>query len=351
MAKKANYFKIGIFVISAVILAVIAVIILGAGTLFHKSILIETYFKESVQGLDVGSSFDFRGFRIGKVEEITLVSNVYPTDYQYILVRASIAANTFRRKNMSDTRLILKDEISKGLRIRLSFQGLTGAVYLEADYLDPLLNQPLEIDWEPRYTYVPSAPSVITRVGVALDKIMRELEKTNFQEIAEKLEKSLQAVTGTLKEAHMDKISAQAEKLIEEVRGTNRRMDRILSKPEIDSILLDASATIAAARKTVEGAEVPLSQTLKNLSETSLKFKDLSIKLDAFSGELPPALSDLKNILRRLEILIYTQQDNIETSVRNIRQFTENLKEMSEEVKNEPSLLLFGSQPRTREEK
>ena len=38
MSAKANYFKIGIFVISATIIAIIAIVALGVGTFFQKKI-------------------------------------------------------------------------------------------------------------------------------------------------------------------------------------------------------------------------------------------------------------------------------------------------------------------------
>ena len=36
MSAKANFFKIGIFVISATIIAIIAIVVLGVGTVFQK---------------------------------------------------------------------------------------------------------------------------------------------------------------------------------------------------------------------------------------------------------------------------------------------------------------------------
>jgi len=78
MSEKANYFKIGLFFLSGTILAVIALIILGEGTFFQKKVLLETYFKESVQGLDIGSPVKFRGVLIGNVEKITFVNQAIP---------------------------------------------------------------------------------------------------------------------------------------------------------------------------------------------------------------------------------------------------------------------------------
>ena len=73
--------------IVVLVIAVIGVILLGVGTVFEKTSLVETYIDESVQGLDVGSAVKFRGVPIGKVEKISLTSAEYATRKRYVLVR------------------------------------------------------------------------------------------------------------------------------------------------------------------------------------------------------------------------------------------------------------------------
>ena len=65
MSNQANYYKIGLFVVLGVAIAIVSVVILGAGSIFEKSIVMETYIDGSVQGLDVGSAVKFRGVQIG----------------------------------------------------------------------------------------------------------------------------------------------------------------------------------------------------------------------------------------------------------------------------------------------
>ncbi len=77
MSARANYFKIGLFVISAATIGVISIIVFGVGTLFREKFLMETYIKESVQGLDIGSPIKFRGVQVGNVKEINIVGRVY----------------------------------------------------------------------------------------------------------------------------------------------------------------------------------------------------------------------------------------------------------------------------------
>jgi len=147
--EKLSYFKIGVFVISAIVIGVIGVVVLGAGTIFQKRSLIETYIDESVQGLDVGSPVKFRGVPVGRVEEISLTSAVYSTRRQYVLVRISISTNMFQFPVNDPNSPALKKELERGFRMRLAQQGLTGVAYLETDYLEPERNPPLEIDWQP----------------------------------------------------------------------------------------------------------------------------------------------------------------------------------------------------------
>ena len=147
---KLSYFKIGLFVISATVLAVIGIVVLGVGSVFQRTALVETYIEESVQGLDIGSPMKFRGVLVGKVEEITLTSAVYDTKRRYVLVRIGITSNLFQFPLADPNDPNFKAELERGFRVRLAAQGLTGVAYLEADYLDPERNPPLEIDWQPK---------------------------------------------------------------------------------------------------------------------------------------------------------------------------------------------------------
>ena len=54
MAAKANYFKLGLFVIGAVAAGVAVLLIIGTGRWLKPRTTMETYFNESVQGLDIG---------------------------------------------------------------------------------------------------------------------------------------------------------------------------------------------------------------------------------------------------------------------------------------------------------
>lgn len=345
MGSKTNYFKIGLFVISAVAIGVVAIIVLGAGAIFQKTVLMETYIEESVQGLDVGSPVKFRGVRVGKVEYIGLTNWQYPTNRRYVLVRAALTPGAFRVPIEEVEKRGFESEIERGLRVRLASQGLTGTAYLEVDYLDPERYEPLEIDWTPDSLYVPSAPSTITRLSESVDRILRNLEQINIQDITGNVEKSLNVMTKVLEGANIEKIGKETEHLLAEVRETNQKFSGFLKELEGTSIVADTSAAAKTVRRIAERAEKPLDQLVTDLAETSTTIKKLATKLDPLSDDLPETIALMKRTLRRLDDLVSSRQRDIDVALENIRLISENLKELTEDAKKYPAQILFGKPP------
>lgn len=339
---KVHYFKIGVFVLSSLLLAVAAVVVLGAGALFRKEIICETYFEESVQGLDVGSAVKFRGVEIGKVETITLANKEYQTKHQYVIVRSSLFPEDFGIRDKK----ALKEEVNKGLRIKMALLGITGAAYLETDYLEREESaESLAFEWTPRYPYIPSVPSTITRVSEALDSILKNLENINVQGIAENLDSALESMGKLLEATNLENITTQGEQLISEVRKTNQEIKRLVEEIHVEPLITDASATVATARRIVEDAEGPLTGFVDDLNEISKRAQSLMAKFDAMSEGVPETVSEIKKTVRELDTFILQQKRDIESTVDNFRKASENLKEASENATRYPSQTLFGEPP------
>jgi len=289
MSAKANYFKIGTFVIAAAVIAIIAIIVLGAGSMFQKKVMIETYIDGSVQGLDVGSPFKFRGVKLGSVEEITFVGNEYKFERtseeylaygQFILIKASFEPS--QDVTEKEQRIFIERMITKGLRVRLASQGITGAAFLEADYIDPEEFPPMEITWEPNTYYVPSVPSKITQLTESVETILEKLEEINVKGITDGLDKTMSSMNKILDEVKMSKLTKQAGQLLAELRETNKKV-----KP----FITDASET-----------------------------------MDSVSEELPEILAQLKRTLRRFNSLVSNEEENVAVSTENVRLITGNLR-------------------------
>jgi len=322
MSAKANYFKLGMFIILAIALGIAAVLVLGAGRLFHKKYLIETYLDQSVQGIDVGSKVKYRGVSIGNVRKIAFTRDHYsdakagPTNHSYVLVQLEVTSLPFAMASPDELVRILPQEVRHGLRTRLTSQGVTGTSYVEIDYLDATKYPLLPIDWEPANPYIPSAPSVLSKIVNSAEDLFTELDQINFTKIASHAEHLIVSLDEKVEQLPFGMLGTNAANLLADVRETNQRLQKWLDRPELDALLKDASVAVAGLRHTVE------------------------------SPALTNSLAQLQKTLRRIDQLAAGKDNDLEIALGNLRVLTENLKELSENAKRFPAQLLFGEPPK-----
>ena len=68
MSDERRYYRLGLFVICAFLLAVATLLVFGSDVFSRPGPMLETYIDESVQGLDVGAPLKYRGVKIGRVD-------------------------------------------------------------------------------------------------------------------------------------------------------------------------------------------------------------------------------------------------------------------------------------------
>lgn len=335
MSAKANYFKIGAFILSALTIIVIAIIVLSGGKWFKKLNYWETYFDESVQGLAVGSPIKYRGVQVGTVEAIEFVADVYGSELSqedlaryghYVLVRGAgkpLATNLTEEQKEAE----VVSRITKGLRVRLASQGLTGLVYLEADYLNPVEYPALAVPWKPRMAYVPSAPSTISVLGTALHNIAKDLEKADIHTIAKDIDSLALELTKSVKEANIGALSSRAAQVLADLQATTQQVRRSVESHEFKAIIPDAASTLKGARDLI-GELLVISKQIKIASD---KFPDASTRLE--------------RTLRRVDTLLANKSPDIEETVDNLRAASENLRDWTDNAKRYPAQVFLGEPP------
>jgi paraquat-inducible protein B len=135
VANKTNHWKLGLFVVVALVIALGAIIALGLRRLNRDGIPMVTYFDESVQGLDVGSPVKFRGVTIGTVQSITIAP-----DHLHVEVWMRLYTDELARMGFGPD-----DKRDPSLRPQLAAAGITGVKFVQFDnfpsdrYPEPLL--------------------------------------------------------------------------------------------------------------------------------------------------------------------------------------------------------------------
>jgi hypothetical protein len=404
MSTKPHYFRIGIFVILAVLLIVVAVVVFGAGMLLHDKLRFETYFDESITGLSLGSPLEFRGVRLGQVEKIGFVGNVYDLDrdagkvssYEpYVRVVFSVPRGSLPEFAEDQTEEVLAQMIESGLRLRVMSNILTGQAYLEADYVDPNRFPTIDVQWHPIYPYIPSAPGELTTLKDSVDKIMYRLQEIDFEglvatfnqvlttvdqgvtdanlpelsrearvllaearakiaaikteEISQATETLLASLNATLTDANVPQLSREARKLIAEARAKMAAVDAEKINADLERLLVSLDQAVADANVPAISQEARV--FLAEIRETNGHLKKLLAAPEALSAptNLPQVIARLNRSLSRIDGLIATERPEIEIILANFREISDDLKELTSALKTRPANLLFSRPPRRSE--
>ena len=292
MIQKARYFRIGLFVLAATGAAIVGVVALGAGTLFQSKIRLETYFDESVHGLEVGAPVKYRGVRIGAVEKIAFVSALYPTNEdrhaREVAVVVALSPGILRGRSMAEFEEDIGHRIREGMRVRLASAGLTGGMYLEADYVDPERFPLVQLAWTPQYAHFPSAPSTGTRVMESVQAVLAQIQGMKIEELSSEIRGALVDLRAAIKNditptlQQISKASAEVPETLGEVRKLAGEIDAFVRKftaiveKDIAPVAAQANRTFRRADQMIAGQQDAIDQILDNLRVASSDLKELT---------------------------------------------------------------------------
>ncbi len=282
MSDEKRYFKVGAFVLTGALLIGSCTVILGGGNYFAEKVVIETYFDESVQGLEVGSPVKLRGVRLGSVSSIGFVQDAYtfPTEEQALQYGSKVRVMmdlSPQNPNADEEarRYQLQEMIANGLRLRLTSIGITGTSFIEADYLDAERFPMMDIMWRPKHYYIPSAPSTIATISTAAERIFSRLENTEIEKLVQNLDKFVVNLNSSVDD-----------------------FDAARLQQEISAVLADAQAMVAGVNRLVDGSSYDLQASLDTTRVATENLRDLTDTLKSYPSLLvlgdppkPPAVS------------------------------------------------------------
>jgi paraquat-inducible protein B len=328
VSPRRRFFRLGLFILGAVAIAAVFVVAFGANRLLQPRVTIETYFDESVQGIDVGSAIRYRGVQVGQVSRIGFTYTDYEQDKppqqrkQYVLVEAHVRPEELTGRPGRIDRALLQSWIERGLRVQMVAQGVTGLYYLELDYVDPARSRSLPVDWTPNDVYIPSTPSTFGTIVSGAENLMRKLDQVNLDHVVLNLNKLLLTLDVTLKNIQSDRLGETSVQLLDDVRESNQRLQAILGNPAWKTLPTDAAATMRSARTLLENEQLPLA--LSRLTQT---------------------LETLDRAATRMDRMLAAPERNLPVILENLRQTTDNLRDVTETLRRSPSSVLFSAPP------
>jgi phospholipid/cholesterol/gamma-HCH transport system substrate-binding protein/paraquat-inducible protein B len=321
-----RYFKLGLFILIGLFLLVGGAIALGAGRMFEKSITIETYFDQSIAGVDVGAPVKYRGVTIGHVSSIRFPRDLnidQSTDpFKYIQVEMALDPQVV--DDISERRLkpVIDQMVAAGVRAIVAQSGFTGSAYIELNYLDPKRYPVAKIPIQTDALYIPSAPGALSQVVDAVTDIATKLQKANLDKVVQHADSLIVHVDQSVQDLQVAELRAKTNAILDHVQGASARLQQILDDPKVAKLIAD-------------------------LPEISGRVRSVTARVDDLmkNGKFDESATHLRQTLAEADALLATQSDNIRAILDDLRATIANTRELTDEVKSNPSQLIFGQPP------
>jgi paraquat-inducible protein B len=305
VSRRASPTAIGAFVLGAIALAVVGVVMFGAGILARPKASFILYFQESVNGLDVGAPVKFKGVQLGRVTRILLGYEQKPgiTDVAVLIELDERAADSeFGRQVDLADRELMREAIARGLRARLESQSLvTGLLYVELGFYPGTPARYLQAG--DRYMEIPTIPSnlqeIVSRAMQAVARISQlpiEDMVKSFTELAKstqgfvddpKLREAVASMSAAAKEA--EAVMRTVRKEVEPVAG-----ELTLTADEARRTLVEFRTFAESAQGIVRDGSPLRYQLSDTLSELTQAARSLRLLTDYLERD-PQALLTGKN--------------------------------------------------------
>jgi ABC-type transporter Mla subunit MlaD len=331
MRRTGTFLRVGVLMLVGTA-ALLGLVLFLSGQRLSEGIPFESYFRESVQGLEVGAPVKYRGVTIGRVTNIGLVSAEYGRNepleiqrstYQLVFVRYTI--NPDRVGRVPDT----ETAIRTGLRARLASQGITGISYIELDFADPKEYPPLTVPWKPRAEVIPSMPSTLTQVQDAAQQFLAKLNQFDIGALS-------QSITGLLDELRTELATGDAHIALTHATELLTTLRQTVDAAELPKLTQDLRNTSGSLRQLVQGKEIRT--LMANLTEAA-------DHLSVAAAKLPPLLAGLEATTRRAGSSTADIQQSLVPLLRDMQAAAANLRDTTEALRRYPAQVLLGGPP------
>jgi len=299
MISKAQKFRLGVFLITGMVLLLGSVILIAAPRLLEKrDIYTIRYVGVSVGGLEPGGSVKYQGIPVGRIEEVY----VDPNNVSAIVVKISLRQGT---------------PIKADTQAQVAMQGITGMRYIE------LIGGTESAETIPPGGEIPPGDSMI------------DLFVEQAQVISEKLQIMLDEmivlinnVNGLMLDnrGQLNQVTANVELISENLISVSQRADSIMSNIET----LTADPKLTESIDNIHAMTVALRQSFeeKNLPEIMTNLNQLITTID--------------QAMVHFDRTLVESRDDIIISFEDLRLSMENLREITEIVRDNPSVLIRG---------
>jgi len=298
MSKQANPTLIGVFVLGALLVAVLGLTALSSGQWLAKKSQFVVYFDESVNGLSVGALVKMQGVPIGKVIDIQV--QLEPESKQiltpvFIEIEHEKCSQLLDLEPFGSQQRLITQLIQDGLRLQLQYTSLvTGQLYVES-----LLRPESAIKlthFNDDFIELAAVPSSSQEVQKNITEVIREIQNIPFEQVfaevlrtlqhidqfisSEALQQSVQSLAHSLKSSEkiLKNFERESKQISQELRGTLHYSHSVLKKvdaavePVLEELPQAMTETLEEVRRSAQSLRL-LADYLEQHPESIIRGK------------------------------------------------------------------------------
>jgi paraquat-inducible protein B len=352
MSKPVNKTMIGLFVVGAIALVVVAIGVLGSGKLFKVSTPYVMVFEGSVKGLNVGSPVVFRGVKLGMVSSIRMRAD-YASKTFTVLVFTDFDPSQVEMVNMDeatakglskkDRYANMRELISRGLRAQLEMQSIvTGQLQIALDFYP---------DKPAVFTGVVKTVQEIPTIPTPLQQLTKKLESLPLEEIFDNANSAMAGIAKLVQSPELKDSIANLNIALKDVQTLVRNVDA-----QVKPLGAGLSETIRDTQKLIKNADSQVASLGTNLNETIGDGRKLIRNIDGsvesikvnLEGTLSTATAALKQAEKLLQELESTAREDsslmyrLTETLREVEKAARSLSTLTDYLERHPEALLGG---------
>lgn len=315
MSARANPTRIGLFLVGALALAVLAVAMLASSAWMERRTTFVAFFPETVNGLEKGAPVKFQGVPVGSVNDILIEINQtdktfqVPVKFDIDLRRLTTHLGTY--VNLEDS-VVLRQQVENGLRAQLQMESIvTGLLYVELAYRSDS-TPPRLANKSDEYPEIPTTPSLMAAIGggagSVLSEVMRILNRVNDMLVDVNMAEINRAVVQSARAIEELVDSPEIKAVLRDIPGMTAQLNQTMA--EVERLATRAEAAIDPMQVQITGASTEAVATLQALRKTLDETHGL-LSADAGPGyALQGALTSLREAADALRLLITSLEQN-----------------------------------------
>lgn len=353
MAKQANKTVIGLFVVGAAALLVVALVVFGGGKFFTKAKLYVAFFEGSVKGLSIGAPVMFRGVRIGKVDDfqvyydakedkfkIPVLITLYPDKIHGIGMEEALT----EEENLKQWKKMLAD----GFRAELQMQSLvTGQLAIQLDFYP---GKPLKLYGFEGFD-LPSDIKEIPTTQTGLAQLTKKIEQIPLGEIIEDVSAAIKGIKELVTTPEAANALRYLEQTTMEARNILRHIDEKVDPlaARVDQTLKDSQVLIRHVDRQVDPLAASLTRTSddarKLVNNVNDRIEPVQVDWAATTKELRKALEAAEDALVSIDHMVDENSEfryQVDGFLSEITLMARSLRAFADYLERNPDALLRG---------